>query len=122
MLSPVACSMSPSTFLSLPSSTNAVESLHRMAKGKSPDILKVALMSVYKNDMASALEHLAATQSIPTSFEHLTPSVRVQKAKTAQKARAKRSETVMMMVMVLQISAQTFVSQLYKIITIATNH
>ena len=90
MLSPVACSMSPSTFLSLPSSTNAVESLHRMAKGKSPDILKVALMSVYKNDMASALEHLAATQSIPTSFEHLTPSVRVQKAKTAQKARAKR--------------------------------
>ena len=90
MLSPVACSMSPSTFLSLPSSTNAVESLHRMAKGKSPDILKVALMSVYKNDMASALEHLAAIQSIPISFEHLTPSVRAQKAKTAQKARAKR--------------------------------
>ena len=90
MLSSAACAMNPSTFSSLPSTTNAVESLHRVAKGKYPDVLKVALMSVYKNDMASALEHLAACKNIPTSFERLTPTVRAQKAKTAQKARVKR--------------------------------
>ena len=82
--------MDPSTFSSLPSSTNAVESLHRVAKGKYPDVLKVALMSVYKTDMASALEHLAASKNIPTSFERLTPAVRAQRAISTHKARAKR--------------------------------
>ena len=79
--------MDPSTFSSLPSSTNAVESLHRVAKGKYPDVLKVALMSVYKTDMASTLEHLAASKNIPTSFERLTPAQRVI---STHKARAKR--------------------------------
>ena len=87
MLSSAACSMDTYTFSSLPSNTNAVESLHHMAKGKRPDVLKVALMSVYKTYMASALEHLAATKNIPTSFERLTPAVR---AIVAHKARAKR--------------------------------
>ena len=94
MLSCAACSMDTSTFSSLPSSTNAVESLHRTAKGKHPDVLKVALMSVYKTDMASALEHIAATKNIPTSFERLTPTVRAQRAITAHKARAKRMRDI----------------------------
>ena len=84
MLLPAACSMSPSTFFSLSLSTNVVESLHCMAKGKTPDILNVTLISVYHNDMASALEHLAASKSIPISLERLTPTVRAQNAKAAQ--------------------------------------
>ena len=90
MLSSAACSMDTSTFSSLPSSTNAVESLHRIAKGKHRDVLKVALMSVYKTDMASALEHIAAAKNIPTSYERLTPTVRAQRAVVAHRARAKR--------------------------------
>ena len=59
--------MDPATFSSLPSSTNAVESLHRVSKGKHPDVLKVALMTTYKVDMACTLEHMAASKHIPTS-------------------------------------------------------
>ena len=83
-------SMKPSTFSALPSSTNAVESLHRGAKGKHADVLKVALMSTYKVEMASTLEYIAATKNIPTSYEKLTPSVRNQRAKVAERARVKR--------------------------------
>ena len=94
MLSSVACSMDTSTFSSLPSSTNAVESLHRIAKGKRPDVLKVALMSMYKTDMVATLEHIAASKNIPTSFERLTPLVRAQRAVVAHKARAKRMRDI----------------------------
>ena len=73
---------------------DAVESLHRIAKGKHPDFLKVVLMSVYKTDMASALEHIAATKNIPTSFERLTPTVRAQRAVVAHKARTKQMRDV----------------------------
>lgn len=90
MLSASVGSMKPTTFAALPSSTNAVESLHRGAKGKQADVLRVALMSTYKVDMASTLEYIAATKHIPTSYERLTPSVRKQRAKVAEKARVKR--------------------------------
>lgn len=90
MLSAATSSMDPSTFSSLPSSTNAVESLHRVSKAKHPDVLKVALMTTYKVDMACALEHIAATKLIPTSYELLTPEVRAARSKTAKRARAKR--------------------------------
>ena len=90
MLSASVGSMKPSTFSALPSSTNAVESLHRGAKGKHADILKVALMSIYKVDMASTLEYIAASRNIPTSYEQLTPFVRENRAKVAGRAKVKR--------------------------------
>ena len=90
MLSSATSSMDPVSFASLPSSTNAVESLHRATKQKHPDVLKVALMTVYKVDMASALEHIAAKKQIPTSYERLTPDVRAARSKTAKRANAKR--------------------------------
>ena len=46
-------------FDDIPSDTNAVESHNRVSKGSAPDVLKVALMTTYKVDMAAALEHLA---------------------------------------------------------------
>ena len=82
--------MDPATFSSLPSSTNAVESLHRVSKSKHPDVLKVALMTTYKVDMACTLEHMAASKHIPTSYQHLTPDVREERSKAAKRARAKR--------------------------------
>ena len=90
MLSPNVGSMKPSTFSALLSSTNAVESLTKGAKGKHADVLKVALISTYKVDMASTLEYTAATKNIPTCYEKLTPSVRNQRAKVAERANVKR--------------------------------
>ena len=90
MLSSATSSMDAATFKSLPSSTNAVESLHRATKQKCRDVLKVALMTTYKVDMACALEHIAARNMIPTSYEFLTPEVKAARAKRSNRARAKR--------------------------------
>ena len=60
-------------FQLLPETTNAVESHNRTSKRSSADILKVALMSTYKLDMAAALEHLAKTHGIPTSYMDFAP-------------------------------------------------
>ena len=78
------------TLPSLPSSTNAVESLHRATKQKYPDVLRVALMTVYKVDMAQTLEHIAAKKQIPTTYERLTPDVRTARLRTTKKANMKR--------------------------------
>ena len=55
------------------------------------DVLKVALMSVYKTDMASAAEQRthSSKKDIPTSFECLTPAVSAQRVIVVHKARAK---------------------------------
>ena len=90
MLSSTTSSMDPLSFASLPSSTNAVESLHLATKQKHPNVLKVALVTVYKVDMANALEHIAAKKQIPTAYERLTPDVRAANSKTAKRANAKR--------------------------------
>ena len=90
MLSAATSSMDPATFTSLPSSTNAVESLYGATKEKHPDVLKVILTMAYKVDMASALEHVAALKQIPTSYERLTPDVRTTRSKVAKRANAKR--------------------------------
>ncbi len=60
------------TFKDLPDTTNAVESHNRVSKGRSPDILGVAMMATYKVDFAAVLEHLARTKGIPTSYDDLT--------------------------------------------------
>ena len=68
MLSPCFANMNEETFKRLPGSTNAVESYNRCSKTEKSDILKVAMMYTYKVDMAAALENLAITQKIATSY------------------------------------------------------
>ena len=55
--------------------------------------------------MASVLERLAAPKSITTSFECLTPTVRVENAEAAQKLEPKKLKTMTTKI-VLQINAQ----------------
>ena len=74
----------------LPNSTNAVESHNRCSKGTAPDILKVALLSTYKKDMAASLEHLANCQGIKTSYVNLTPAARAKQLAVANKARSRK--------------------------------
>ena len=83
MLSSASSSMDLALFASFPSSTNAVESLHRATKQKYPDVLKVTLMTVYKVDMACELERIATNRLIPTSYERLTPDARLKASKKA---------------------------------------
>ena len=85
MLSAATGSMDPATFFALLSSTNTAESLYRVSKGKHPDVLKVALMTTYKVDMTCALERIAATKLIPTSYELPTAA----RSKAAKRARPK---------------------------------
>ncbi len=90
MLTACHAVMERELFNSLPNSTNAVESHNRLSKNRDPDILKVALIATYKIDMSNALERIACTKGIPTSYLDLTPAAREQRAKAANKARAKK--------------------------------
>ena len=85
-----SCFSTNGAFDEIPSDTNAVESHNRISKGTNPDILKVALMTTYKVDMVAALEHLAQSNNIPTSYEDLTPEARSRHATTANKARSRK--------------------------------
>ena len=76
MLSPCFADMNEETFKRLPGSTNAVESYNRCSKTEKPDILKVAMMYTYKVDIAAALENLAISQKIATSYTSMTPDDR----------------------------------------------
>lgn len=58
--------MSEEQFHKLPSTTNAVESHIRLSKTGKPEILRVAMLTTYKVDMAMALEHMAAREGIQT--------------------------------------------------------
>ena len=84
------CYSTNEVFDTVPNSTNAVESHNRASKGSSPNILKVALMSTYKVDMAAALEHLANSQGISTSYDNLHPAARAKRTKVANKARSRK--------------------------------
>ena len=85
-----SCFSTNRAFDEIPSDTNAVESHNRVSKGSAPDVLKVALMTTYKIDMAAALEHLAQGNNIPTSYENLTPEARSRRTATANKARSRK--------------------------------
>ena len=83
--------MDAGVFQSTPNDTNAVESHNHCSKGSKPDILKVALMSTYKVDMAAALEHLAGCQGIRTSYDDdMTPVARAKRSATSNKARRRK--------------------------------
>ena len=78
-----ACYSNNKAFQLLPETTNAVESHNRGSKRKSADILKVALMSTYKLDIAAALEHLARNHSIPATYVDLSHDARAKRVCTA---------------------------------------
>ena len=73
MLSHHFSTMSEEHFQKLPSTTNAVESHNRLSKIGKPEILRVAMLTTYKVDMAMALEHMAAKEGIFTALELIYP-------------------------------------------------
>ena len=90
MLTACHAKMDTNIFEHLPSSTNAVESHNRLSKKRDPNILKVALMSTYKIDMANALEHIACTKGISTSYMDMSLAAREKRSKDANAARARK--------------------------------
>ena len=74
--------MNKDIFDRLPTTTNAVESHNRLSKNGKPDILRVAMMSMYKIDMSNVLEYLARMQGISTSYVDTTkPTATKRKCK-----------------------------------------
>lgn len=90
MLTACHAAMDEGTFNCLPSSTNAVESHNRLSKGSSPDVLRVALMSTYKVDMSNALEHVARSRGVSTSYEDSSVASKENRRKVANAARVKK--------------------------------
>lgn len=79
--------MDEEQFRTLPTSTNTVESHNRLSKADKPEILRVAMLITYKVDMAMALEHMARSEGMPTSYDDTNGEA---KAKSNLKTRAKR--------------------------------
>lgn len=90
MLTGCHAAMDEARFNRLPSSTNAVESHNRLSKGTTPDVLRVAMMSTYKVDMSNALEHVARSEGVSTSYEDMTPSSKENRRKAANTTRMKK--------------------------------
>jgi len=82
--------MTNEEFETLPSSTNAVESHNRLSKISKPEILKAAMLTTYKIDMAAALEHIARLEGLSTSYDDRSDTARIKKNKAVQKSRLKR--------------------------------
>ena len=68
MLSSCYASMDKEIFLSVPDSTNAVESHNRFGKSNYRVPIKIAMMTTYKEDMAKTLEIIASNRNVPTSY------------------------------------------------------
>ena len=76
-------------FHRLPNSTNAVESYNRLCKGPNSGVLSVAMMMIYKLDMAATLRHLAVTSGMSVTYERQTPEARSSRASEQSRAHAK---------------------------------
>ena len=90
MLNPTFATMDVATFNQLPSTTNPVEVYNRLSKRASPDVLPVALMTIYKQDKVVALQHIAATNGIQTGYDGCTGSARAHRNKMQASARRRR--------------------------------
>ncbi len=82
----LSCFSTNNDFAETPNDTNTVESQNRISKGSSLHVLKVALIIMYKMDLAAALQHLGKIPGISTSYESLT-----SKARSSCTAVAKRN-------------------------------
>ncbi len=90
MLSACYSTMDPERFQALPNSTNAVESYNRFPKAVHPEILKVTLMSAYREDMAKAIAVMAQQRGLATTYEKLSLSARLNRSTQQNSARRKR--------------------------------
>ena len=81
MLSHHFSDMSEEQFKKLPKTTNAVESHNRLSKVGQPEILRVAMFTTYKIDMAVALEHMAKCEGMQTGYEDTNEEVKLRKGK-----------------------------------------
>jgi hypothetical protein len=61
--------MSEDQFMSLPDTTNAVESHNRLSKADKLELFRVSMLTTYKIDMAVTLEHMARSDGIQTSYD-----------------------------------------------------
>lgn len=69
MLSHQFSAVDEEQFRKLPTSTNAVEFHSQLSKAEKPEILKVAMLTTYNVDMAMALEHMARSEGMSTSYK-----------------------------------------------------
>lgn len=90
MLNSTCSAMDGQRFNELPNSTNAVESLNRTSKKSDKCPLQLALMQTYKTDMACALEHIAAAEGLPTTYNDMSTPAREKRANQAKLARRKQ--------------------------------
>jgi len=90
MLSPHFSMMTEEEFTSLPTSTNAVESHNRLSKHDRAEILSVALLTTYKIDMATVLEHMARNEGLSTSYIENSAEQRKKSCSAVRKCRQKR--------------------------------
>ena len=70
--------------------TNAIEAHHHFAKGHCIEPSSVAMMSVYKQDMAVGLQYLAKQHGLSITYEDRTPASRLKRSQKASAARRKR--------------------------------
>ena len=82
--------MDCTTFHALPDDTNAVEAHHRFAKGRCIEPLSVAMMAVYKQDMAVGLQYLAKQHGLSITYKDRTPASRIKRSQKANTTRRKR--------------------------------
>ena len=90
MLSGMFSKMGSSLFASLPTSTNAVEAYNRISKSSTPEPLNIAMLMTYKEDMLTALEHLACLKGISTLYEDWSLEAQKKRACKQNEARRKR--------------------------------
>ena len=81
-------------FNDLPTSTNAVESHNQLSKNNQPEILGLALLTTYKVDMASVLEHMASSEGLLTDYSERNDEYRLKNSSTVKKSRAKRKQQI----------------------------
>ena len=90
MLCKACLSMPPEECVSLPCSTNAVESHNRLSKSTRADPLDVAMLNTYNTDKVAALRHLASLRGLKTTYEDLSEAERLKRSTRANKTRRKR--------------------------------
>ena len=101
MLSHHFSAVNEEEFKRLPTSTNVVESHNRFSKIDKPEILCLALLTTYKLDMASALEHMART-------EGLNGMMNIRKRTAGLSKNVVQRENCRLKMKVHQISRSTF--------------
>ena len=89
MLSPHFSKMTEEEFTSLPTSTNAVKSHNRLSKHDRAEILSVALLTTYKIDMATVLEHMARNEGLSTSYTENSAEQQKKNSNAVRKSRQK---------------------------------